>query len=51
MILTQDIYRLWARIGGDVTNTPGNVQVTPTDADVIAQLAALDALSIIAEGW
>lgn len=42
MILTQDIYRLWARIGPSVSNTPGSVVVTPSNADVLAQLALLD---------
>lgn len=46
MTLTQDIYRLWARIvpanGSAVSNTQGDVIVTPTTADVLAQLALLD---------
>jgi hypothetical protein len=42
IILTQDIYRLWARIGPSVSNTPGDVQVTPSNAEVAAQLALLD---------
>jgi hypothetical protein len=40
--LTQDIYRLWARIGYIAG-------VTPTDANVAAQLAWLDAQSILNE--
>jgi hypothetical protein len=40
--LTQDSYRLWARIG----YVAG---VTPTDASVIAQLAWLDAESVLNE--
>ena len=40
--LTQDTYRLWARIG----YVPG---VTLQDAQVLAQLAWLDAESIINE--
>jgi hypothetical protein len=42
MILTQDNYRLWARIGPSVSNTPGDVVVTPSNAEVAAQLALLD---------
>jgi hypothetical protein len=42
MTLTQDNYRLWARIGPSVSNTPGTVTVTPSNAQVAAQLALLD---------
>jgi hypothetical protein len=49
--LTQDTYRLWARIGESVRTTPGNVLVTDSTANVLAQLAQLEALSIVAEGW
>jgi hypothetical protein len=40
MILTQDNYRLWARIGPDVVEA--GVQLTPTDLEVATQLALLD---------
>lgn len=49
--LTQDSYRLWARIGPSISNTPGNVTVTDSTANVDAQLAQLDANSIINEQY
>jgi hypothetical protein len=45
--LTQDSYRLWARIGGNVTMF--GVLVTDTDARVLAQLAQLAADSVVHE--
>jgi hypothetical protein len=54
--LTQDSYRLWARIGAGpagtgFTFTPGNVKVTESNASVAAQLAQLNALSITNEQY
>jgi hypothetical protein len=54
--LTQNTYRLWARIGAGLAgsgfnSTPGVTLVTNSDASVVAQLAALDALSILMEKW
>lgn len=51
--LTQDSYRLWARIslGPAFDSTPGKVVVALSTADVDAQLAQLDALSITNEQY
>jgi hypothetical protein len=45
--LTQDSYRLWAIIGGSVTMF--GVALTPSDANVAAQLAQLAADSVVHE--
>jgi hypothetical protein len=52
--LTQDSYRLWARIGPSISNTYGGVTVTLATggADgVDAQLAQLNAISIVNEQY
>ena len=49
--LTQDSYRLWARIGGTSAVTLFGVQVTDTAANVAAQLLQLNVASIAHEGW
>lgn len=49
--LTQVTYRLWARIGGSFNSTPGSVLVTNSTASVVAQLAALAALSVTMEQY
>ena len=57
--LTQNTYRLWARIGAENTRgaglgfnyTPGNVLVTNSDASVAAQLLALAVLSVTMEQY
>mgnify|MGYP006871823655 CR=1 FL=1 len=45
--LTQDTYRLWARIGPSVLTN--GVVVTPSTASVLAQLAQLAADSVVHE--
>lgn len=47
--LTQNTYRLWARIGQ--SKTFSGVQVTDSTVNVSAQLAQLEADSIAHEGW
>jgi len=47
--LTQDSYRLWARIGE--SKTYFGVPVTIATSAVVAQLAQLAAASIAHEGW
>lgn len=49
--LTQDTYRLWARIGGAVSNTEGGVTVTLATAQVELQLAQLLATSVTNEQY
>ena len=47
--LTQDSYRLWARIGQ--SKTFFGVLVTDSTSNVVAQLAQLAAKSIVMEGY
>jgi hypothetical protein len=54
--LTQDTYRLWARIGAGprdagFDSTPGTVLVTNSTASVEAQLLALAVLSVTMEQY
>jgi hypothetical protein len=49
--LTQDTYRLWARIGPSVSNTQGGVLVTDSTVNVLAQVAQLLATSVTNEQY
>jgi 5-enolpyruvylshikimate-3-phosphate synthase len=54
--LTQDTYRLWARIGAGNSgtgfrSTPGLVLVTNSNQSVVDQLAALAVLSVTMEQY
>jgi hypothetical protein len=47
--LTQDTYRLWARLGE--SKTYFGVQVTDSTANVLAQLAQMEATNLLMEKW
>jgi len=49
--LTQDTYRLWARIGESCNKTPGSVLVTDSTVNVLAQLAQMAATNLLLEGY
>lgn len=49
--LTQNTYRLWARIGPSVSNTQGGITVTDSTVNVLAQLAQMAATNLALEGY